>query len=279
MPYVKRNKEGEITGYAKSSISDTLYEFISEDDPDLKAYLVAREIPEALTKPLTAEDLARLSQEQTALEKEHADLSNLQLATYRTWVEMEQSLCALLYVILNIQPRSSHIAYAIYFAVTSLEARTDIVHHALTQLISENKGKLRDVEAAWTFVRDSLRGPRTIRNKVAHGAPLTLAIRNKKYARFCPPPFDQVRVGRKIQEGQIPGLTTSEIRRSLKTVNQMINLTDAINRVVDEFHEQHESALRHRLGELKAHLQALQSRSQVPRNPKERDNPPPPSRG
>ena len=175
--------------------------------------------------------------EHQAIDREHEQLKAAILAHQRGWAELELALSALLYEVLRIEPRSSHIAYAIYYSPTSLEARTELVYNALSQLIAENKG-LAAIEPLWKLIHKSICRARKVRNVVAHGTPHTLSIQGKNYARLTSPAFDVLRVGRIILRGQIPGIAAPDLFAAAKKLTYLMECVDDVNRAITAFREE-----------------------------------------
>ncbi len=237
MPYVQRDHTGKIIGlYAQpqprpDGASLTEPDPLAEDHPDVAAFRAEHPLSDDLLKPLTEEDVQRTEETHKRLAKEHEDLRNAIWIFNQSFSELEIALSALLYEALNIQPRSSHLAYAIYYSPNGFDARADIVANVIQQLVSENPA-LADLQPVWADLFKGLRGPRIMRNKIAHATPITLSIHGKSHVRLTAPVFDAIRVGRHITEtGQPPGLEGSEIRAGAKNIRMLIERIDGINRL------------------------------------------------
>lgn len=137
---------------------------------------------------------------------------------------------------MRIEPRSSHVAYALYYSPTSLEARTELVHNALSQLIAENTG-LAAIAPLWALTYTKIGRARTIRNAVAHGTPHTLNIHGKNYARLTSPAFDVIRVGRIVSKGQIPGIAAQDLVDAVARVAHLMECVDDVNRAIVAFRD------------------------------------------
>jgi hypothetical protein len=170
------------------------------------------------------------------LERDHEKLRGAIVAHQRGWAELEIALSALLYEVLRVEPRSSHVAYALYYSPTSLEARTELVHNALIQLIAENPG-LTAIAPLWASTYRKIRRARTIRNAVAHGTPHTLSINSKSYARLTSPAFDVIRVGRTASKGQIPGIAAQDLVDAVTRVARLMECVDDTNRAIVAFRD------------------------------------------
>jgi len=183
------------------------------------------------------DDAKRLMAEHELLEREHERLRGAILGHQRAWAELEIALSALLYEVLRLEPRSSHVAYSLYYSPTSLEARTELVHNALSQFLAENTG-LAALAPLWTLMYRRIGRARRIRNAVAHGTPHTLNIKGKNYARLTSPAFDVIRVGRIISKGQIPGITAEDLVDAIKRVARITECVDDANRAIVAFRDQ-----------------------------------------
>lgn len=249
MPYVQRNSKGEITGVYAVAQSGYAEEFLPDQNGEVVAFrapLPDAPKPEPLT-PAQEQMWKRVSVEYDALPSfaqhfNHA-ISNLELG-----------LSTLLYAILNA--KKSKLAYAIYYSPTSLEARCDLVENALIQIASENDA-LDSLIPSWALISERLRRIRNVRNAIAHGSPVTLNIRGKAYARWIPPAFDVIRIGRKIDRRQIPGLSLNDLKQGATKVHSLTECIDAVNRTVTGFHAS--EALQPKFRELEDRLTALRN--------------------
>lgn len=185
------------------------------------------------------------------LEHEHERLRGAILAHQQVWVELEIAMSTLLYEVLRLEPRSSHIAYALYYSPTSIEARTELVHNALCQLIAENTG-LVVIEPLWALTYKKIGRARAIRNAVAHGMPLTLSVNGKNHARLTSPAFDIIRVGRIISKGQVPGIAAQNLMDAVKKVALLMECVDDVNRAIVAFRDNPQA--------FEGHLRSLENR-------------------
>src|SRR5262245_6351507 len=171
------------------------------------------------------DDVKRMSAESARNEKEHEKLNGAILTHHRGWVQLELALSALLYEILRVEPRSSHLAYAIYYSPTGFEARAAQVNNALIQLISEN-ASLAALEPRWSSLDRKINKARTMRNIVAHGAPNNLVLRGKTHVRLTSPAFDVIRMGRVVLKGQIPGIGVGDLITAVERLPRLIECID-----------------------------------------------------
>ena len=213
------------------------------------------------SRPTWAE-VEKMAQANRRLEKEHDQLNNYTLNFFRQWAELDNAMGALLYELLHIQPRSSRLAYAIYFSPTSAEARSDIVSNVIAQFVQENadhgKGELKELEAHWLTIKRTLRKTRIFRNKIAHGSPIRIAMGNRTHIRLMSPAFDVIRVGSALKKRQIPGITAKDVEKALNQIIKQIILVDDVNRLIVAFHAGENDALPEMFLELEGHLKALE---------------------
>jgi len=255
-------------------MEDKEWDFITDDDPDFIAYLA--ETPPL--EPPTKEDLKRLSHEWKRIGEEQEAIRDEVLSFHTAFSGLEQSLSVLLHNILNAG--TSRVAYAIYYSPTSFDARAELVGNALIQIATEQK-QLVDLLPYWKAITAKMQGVRRLRNAIAHSAPANHSIKGKIYARLAPPAFDVIRIRRKIEKGQIPGLTAQDIRHGSKKVRYISEGIDRVNRLVAEFRDGNPSLLR-RYAALAAHPMAGHSpaqSAQSAKSPPKRQRQQPPSGG
>lgn len=267
MPYIDRkkgkivslfsvpqaNEDGEVLRDAEGK---PLQEFLPDDHPEVIEFCKEHPMPE--TKPLTPKEIEQQHREWQRLDVEHKSLRDLMVSFSITFSELEMALGNLLYEILNIQPKSSHIGHAIYYTPTSFEARRDIVNSALIQLIKENE-KLADVKTHSDVIFDKINQlNRKRRNPIAHGSPITLNINGKVYARITSPAFDILRVGSIIQNNQIPGFSVQDMKIAVAQCRWCIERIDDINRLITAYHEDDDETYQKKFARLDKNLQAKQ---------------------
>jgi hypothetical protein len=85
--------------------------------------------------PMTEEDIQRDKEDQERVEREIPQLLTLVQRHNQAWTELETALSGLLYMALNIQPKSSYIAYAIYYGLPGFGVRQTVVSNSIKQLI------------------------------------------------------------------------------------------------------------------------------------------------
>jgi hypothetical protein len=241
MPYVQRDHKGNITGLFAAPqpqpggicLTDT--NPLPDNDPHVVAF---RKKQEAIfgppPRPMTPEELRRLSEDGERLKREHEEIRRIVVTFNQAFAELETALSALLYSVLNI--RQSQVAYAIYYSPSSFDARAKIVDNALIQLVSENN-QLAGIPPLQKIIFCKIGEARQMRNTLAHGIQQTLHIQGKSYARFSPLAFDAIRLGRKVAKGQIPGLTADNVLRSCQSVCMFVEHVDTLNRIITAFYD------------------------------------------
>lgn len=139
---------------------------------------------------------------------------------------------------LNIQPKSSHIAYAIYYGLPGFGVRQTVVSNSIKQLIKDNKD-LYLLRTLWTKIDKNLSDARVSRNAIVHGTVQTLIYGSKprkKRALLSPLPFDVVRINRKIEENDDPGLDINQLSTAVQKVAKLALCVDGVNKVIGGFH-------------------------------------------
>jgi hypothetical protein len=251
MPYVLRNWKGEITGYSEGGPMGDKSELVAEDHPDLVAYIKAHPIPPEMLRPLTEQERAEAQADWERVRKEHDEIQQAIWRFNGLFSQLETALSCLLYAAIH-QPKTQ-IAYAIYFSPNGFDARREIVDNAVQQIVSENE-RLKPLLPLWAIINDKTTGPRNTRNKIAHGMPGTLIIRNKKHVRLTSPSFDQIRIGRPVRAGRIPGLTASDINAASDRLIWLRERIDEVNRLLFTHFEDGNPTLPEKFAELEAGL-------------------------
>lgn len=257
MPFVERNWRGEITGLFARLQPDCATETLPEDDPEVVAFKAKHPVPENFLKPLTEKESQRMAQSHKRLENEHQALRNAIWAFNAAFNELEIALSALLHEMLHIP--GGQVAYAIYYSPNGFSARTEIVANVIQQMTMENQ-RLKDLLPLWSALYKDFRGTRETRNAIAHGMPITLAIRGKNHARLTSPPFDANRVGRHIHQGRVPGLTASDITNGVKKTQWLTKRIDDVNRLFAAFHDDENPTLPEKYHALKTGLRTKDNR-------------------
>lgn len=252
MPYVQRNWKGEITGLFAIRQPGYAEEELPDDHPDVVSFNEAHPIPPEMLRPLTPDERRRIQDDHVRITKEHDALRNAIWSFNSAFNELEIALSTLLHEALHV-PKSK-VAYAVYYSPNSFDARAEIVDNVIKQLIIEN-GRLEALSPLWASLYDNFRGTRTKRNSIAHGMPITIAIRGKSHVRLTSPVFDANRVGRHITEtGQPPGLTASDIARGAQKARWLVERVDDVNRLLTTFHEDGNPTLPEKFSVLEAGL-------------------------
>jgi hypothetical protein len=260
MPYVQRDRTGKIVGvYANPAPQPdgtclTEPDPLPDDHPEVVEFFTKFPLPKIV--PLTDKQRQQMRREEEAQSAEFHELRNLMLNHFHVWSQLEMALSALLYVLLNIQPKSSHIAYAIYYSPSGFEARRKIIDDAVIQFIKENPD-IESLRNHWNDINRYLGLARNKRNIVAHGSPLKLTIRGKNYIRLAPPAFDVLRIWNKTTAGTIPGLSTKNLSDAICQVQQLQECVDSVNKFIDAFQENDSESLKERFLLLEANLKKI----------------------
>lgn len=254
MPYVQRDNDGNVKGLYARPQPGYAEDFLDDDHPEVVAYRTAHPMPDALLKPPTEEKQRQLLQDEERIESERLDLQRAVWAFNQQFSQLEIALSALLYEAINVNPKSSHLAYAVYYSPDGFRGRYQLVDNVIKQLIHEND-VLSDLGPLWNQIVNSFVSIGRTRNKLAHGMPITLAIRGKNYVRFTDPVFNTNKVGQVIDRGQVPGLTSSDINTGARKAYELQDRVDEVNRVIDAFHRGAQQPLRERLAQLESNLQ------------------------
>jgi hypothetical protein len=255
MPFVERNKRGDIVGLFAVRQRDG-QEFLPDDSPEVARFRELHPVPPELLRPRTREEVEKSRKENEAVEAEYQLLQRTILAHSRAFAELENALGALLYTALNIHPKSSRLAYAAYFSPTGFDARVSLVGNVILTFSEENSGldKLGD---KWKELHKNLDAARRLRNAIAHGTAQRFIINNKTYVRLASPAFDVIRVWRDVAKRQIPGLTADELSKAVRRVRGLENCVDCVQRVITACREDDVETVRERLAELETSLQKI----------------------
>lgn len=266
MPYIERDFAGKIVGvytnpqHRSDGTLRTEPDPVPDDYPEVVEFM--KNMPVLTQAGMTEEDFRREAEDQKRVEEEIPQLQQLLLQHVNVWAEVETGLSALFYTILNIQPSSSHIAYAIYYGLTGFEARRAVVNNALIQLMDENKD-LEELRKPWTTINEKLRRSQERRNTIAHSTIQTLIYGTKpnrrKHPLLSPLPFDVIRIGREIKQGNRPGMDVTEFNMAIKKASQVAQCINSISIVIANFLRFGKETLPKTRPELEFHLKALSS--------------------
>jgi len=229
MPYVQRDWKKRIIAVCYDAyMTDPEWELLPDDHPDFIAYMGGNPVDP------TKEELERFGKELARLEDEGLAIKAAVADFNVAFSQLEQALSHLLHDILNVG--DSKLAYAIYFSPTSFDARAELVGNAVIQIATEQK-RLAELLPHWERITKWMRSVRILRNAIAHSSLLNLQIKGKLYARLSPPASDVIRIGRKLAERQIPGLSAHDIRQGSLKVRRLSDAVVLVSRVVAEFHD------------------------------------------
>jgi hypothetical protein len=235
MPYVQRNSKREIVSLFANPQPGIAEEFVEEEHPAVQALrdeLGATEFPSLLP---SMSETRRSEKEHQAIAEDRAQMDAAVLHFLKCWSNLETALSALLYEALNIHPRTSRVAYAIYYSAPGFDARLKLLSEVFDQLATENP-ELRELPAIWQSVRNRLLAFKNIRHTVAHGAPVILAVEGRNTLRLTSPAFDVKRIGRPPQQGIPAGYSPQEIAGETAKVGTVQETIDNLNRLFTALH-------------------------------------------
>ena len=265
MPYVQRDPTGKIVCSATNPQPQqegsclTESEFLPDDHPEVIEFM--KRFPMITQGHMTEEDFKREEEDQKRVDKEIPELQTLALAHISVWASLETALSALLYTALNIQPASSHIAYAIYYGLTGFDARLTVVNNVIIQLMNEKK-ELESLREHWEKLHKKIDIAKNRRNTVAHSTIQTLIYGSKprkKRAVLSPLPFDVIRLQRKIEAGEDPGLDVNQFTTVVERAFKLAECIDSVNRVISNFHQYGKDTLLKTIPAVESRMKELNS--------------------
>lgn len=268
MAHVERDYGGNICGVSTNpqhnEDGSVRTVEMPDDHPEVVAFM--SRMPKLTQAHMTKEDFEREDREFQQAQDDGPKLERLYLDFVQIWAELETSLSALLYVVLAIEPRSSQIAYAIYYGLNGFDARLNTVSNALIQWLDERKDKeLEPLRGYWDAIAKKLeKNARNKRNTIAHSTIQTLIYtdgtgKRVRRALISPLPFDVIRIQREIKEtGKSRGMDVNEFTIALKRMAQLRGAVDALSHVI-ESHRRFgaDATLPKTIPKLEACLQAL----------------------
>ena len=152
------------------------------------------------------------------------------------WSILEYNLSELLRISLNLKPQhSNNIAYAIYHAPSSIDARFSIINACITQMIHE-KPILQDMEVSWGKIFDNLQRLRPARNILAHGAIISIAYYDKEYFRISTPTTNTRLLLKKIKDGNLPGLSENDMKNFLSNIEILNKCINEVCKIIYDLH-------------------------------------------
>ena len=250
MPYVQRNSKLEIIGLFSDPQPGLAEEYVAEDHPAVVAIrdeMGATEWPSQM--PSTTE-MRRMEREQQEIAADAKAMDAAIVHFLKSWSNLETSLSTLLYEALDIKPRSSRVAYAIYYSAPGFDARLRLLTEVFAQLAAE-QSELADFPAIWQAVSRRMTDFREIRNLVAHGARIVLAIDGRNAVRLTSPAHDAKRAGRPDPRGPAHGGSASDIIDAANRVASLQADIDHINKLFTRLHNRELPAFQHQLAELR----------------------------
>jgi hypothetical protein len=235
MPYVQRNSKLKIVGLFANPQPGLAEEYVAEEHPDVLAIrdeMGATEWPSQM--PSTTE-MRRMEQEQQELAAGAAAMDEAIVYFLKSWSNLETSLSTLLYEALDIRPRSSRLAYAIYYSAPGFDARLKLLTEVFEQLAVE-QSELQDFSPIWQAVCHQMVPFRQTRNLVAHGARIVLAVDGRNTVRLTSPAHDAKRAGRPDPRGAAQGGSARDIIDAADRVILLQGEIDRINQLFTSLH-------------------------------------------
>ncbi|HVJ42985.1 MAG TPA: hypothetical protein VM639_15885 [Dongiaceae bacterium] len=250
MPYVQRNSKLEIIGLFANPLPGLAEEFVAEEHPDVLALrdeMGATEWPSQM--PSTTE-MRRMEREQQEISADGTAMDAAIVHFLKAWSNLETSLSTLLYEALDIRPRSSRVAYAIYYSAPGFEARLRLLTEVFEQLAAEQI-ELRDFPTLWQRIRQQMQMFREPRDLVAHGARIVLAIDGRNAVRLTSPAHDARRAGRTDPRGAAYGGSAADITGAADRVAVLQLDIDRLNRLFTMLNNRELTGFQRLLGELR----------------------------
>ena len=270
MRYVQRDIRGKIVGvYSNPQPQEDGFcltdpEPLSDDHPEVAAFLAAHPIPESPVP--TKKELEDLRIERERLERETTRLQKLMLGHFQEMAELELALSGLLQQILNLQGAAQNVARAIYFSIPGFEQRCTTVTRALQQFVADHlctdRKKYADLESLiglWSRIGRRLKDVRGVRNVVAHGSICSVPHGGKMNVRLMAPAFDPLRVGNLLRKGTNPGIGPDDLNKAIAVVRKVSACVDRMNETITAFHQFGIEGVQKTRPRLEANLQALES--------------------
>src|SRR5262249_39243966 len=171
--------------------------------------------------PLRMDDFddADVDQETKKIAAEHRAIREAMLSLMFTWAGLENTLSIFLGKI--IRDPSNALASAIYFTPPNTETRLNIISSVLKMAIGGSPHYEAAIAPAWTRFTKSFGRRKSVRNQVAHGHITTANVSGKNYARLTSPLFDFARIGGPLSQGNLPGLSSNDIRQSAAAIAKL----------------------------------------------------------
>lgn len=235
MPYVQRNSKREIISLFTNPQPGIAEEFVEEEHPAVQALrdeLGATEFPSLVP---SMSETRRQEREQQAIAEDRVQMDAAILHFLKCWSDLETALSALLYEALDIRPRTSRVAYAIYYSMPGFDARLKLLTEVFDQLATENP-ELSELPPLWQSIRDRLTAFKDVRHIVAHGAPVILAVAGRNALRLTSPAFDVKRIGRSPQQGLTSGCSAQQLTEEASKVSALQETIDHLNRLFTALH-------------------------------------------
>lgn len=250
MPYVQRNSKLEIIGLFANPQPGLAEEFVSEEHPEVQALRDEMGATEWPSQMPSATEMRRTEREQQEIGTEGAAMDAAIVHFLKAWSNLETSLSTLLYEALDIRPRSSRVAYAIYYSAPGFEPRLRLLTEVFEQLAVEQV-ELRAFPALWQDICRQMQIFREPRDLVAHGARIVLAVDGRNAVRLTSPAHDARRAGRPDPRGAAYGGSATDITDAADRVAALQADIDRINRLFTLLNNRELAGFRRLLEELR----------------------------
>jgi len=246
MPFIQRDAAGKITGLYVNPQPGYAEEVLPDDDPQVIAFRTEHPIP---TELLAQADSRTEAKEIRRLMEDTKRIREAIFNMIFAWANLENELSLLLGALL--QERTMALSSAIYFAPPSTETRLAIVSATLRMALGGSP-HFAKIEAAWTRFVASFGRKKGVRNQVAHGQIVTVAMNGKNTARLTSPAFDFSRIAGSVAKKQLPGLGPNEIEQSASAVVRLSGEVTTWLAIVAAFYAADDATLLQKLAELPA---------------------------
>jgi hypothetical protein len=233
MPYIQRNRKGDLTGIFAIP-QEKNQEFLEDADPEIIAF--KKRNPFIPPPPLTEEEITKIQKQNDLNREEYIKLGQLTLKFSDHWHNLELALCGLLYATLNINPKHSIISHAVYFTPPGFDGRIKIVKNAVNQLIAENIA-LSGLIKPFKKLCERLQKIKDVRNEIAHGHIYQLNVNGVQDVKLRSPAFDILRVQNKINNKSLPGKSSLDLSQDIQEMTKVNELIDSLNVIITYFFE------------------------------------------
>ena len=197
----------------------------------------------------TKEAAEKLAREGLAI---RAGIASVTLA----WAQIENALVMMLTAILKLH--NYRIPAAIYFTLTSLESRMNIVDAAFRELL-EGRLLKEEILILWHATFCTLSRLKVTRNKIAHGQIMHQARTKKIHMRLTAPMMKYMAHTNLDDGAQLHGLSANDLEHSAKAAREIASDLERFEAIAFLAHQETDAALatlRERLRELEVARQS-----------------------